>query len=317
MLRVKLLRLSDEEHVVLLTMHHIVSDGWSMGVLKEVATLYEAYSQGAESPLPELPMQYADFAVWQRGWLQGEELERQLAYWREQLGGELPRLELPTDRERPAVPSYRGAQLGFRLSPEVSAGLKELSRREGVTLFMTLLAAFQTLLHRYSGQEDIVVGSPVAGRNYRETEGLIGFFVNTLALRTDLSGEPTFVELLQRVKEVCLGAYAHQDVPFEKLVEELQPERDLSRSPLFQVMFGLQNVPQTAARLGELELAGGAGGERERALRPDAVAGGRAGEFGVVVELIGMSCLVQSGSSGCRDGLSGCWKRSWRNRSGG
>ena len=164
MLRVKLLRLSDEEHVVLLTMHHIVTDGWSMDVFtKEVATLYEAYSQGTESPLTELPIQYSDFAVWQRGWLQGEELERQLTYWRRQLGGELPVLELPADRARPAMPSYRGAQAGFRLSPEVSAGLKELSRREGVTLFMTLLAAFQTLLHRHSGQQEIVVGTPLAG----------------------------------------------------------------------------------------------------------------------------------------------------------
>ena len=255
MLRVKLLRLSDDDHVVMLTMHHIASDGWSMDVLtKEVSALYEAYNEGKESPLAELPIQYADFAVWQRGWLQGEELERQLAYWRRQLGGELPVLELPTDRERPAMPSHSGAQMSFRLSLEVSAGLKELSRRKGVTLFMTLLAAFQTLLHRLSGQQEIVVGTPLAGRTYRETESLIGFFVNSLALRTDLSGEPTFVELLQRVKEVCLGAYAHQDMPFEKLVEELQPERDLSRSPLFQVTLGLQNVPQTAARLGELEL---------------------------------------------------------------
>jgi surfactin family lipopeptide synthetase A len=256
LLRVKLLRLGNEEHAVLLTMHHIVSDGWSMGVLiKEVATLYEAYSQGEESPLTELPVQYGDFAVWQRGWLQGEELERQLGYWREQLGGTLPVLELPTFRARPAVQSHRGSQLGLRLSPEVSAGLKELSRREGVTLFMTLLAAFQTLLYRYSGQQEIVVGTPVAGRNYRDTEGLIGFFVNTLALRTDLRGEPTFVELLQRVKEVCLGAYAHQDLPFEKLMEELQPERDLSRAPLFQTMFVLQNAPQQDLRLAGLKLS--------------------------------------------------------------
>ena len=263
MLRVKLLRLGDEDHVVLLTMHHIASDGWSMGVLiKEVATLYAAYIQGEASPLPELAVQYGDFAVWQRGWLQGEELERQLGYWREQLSGELPTLELPADRPRPALQSYRGAHLGFRLSAEVSAGLKELGRREGTTLFMTLLAAFQTLLHRYSGQDDIVVGSPVAGRNNAETEGLIGFFVNTLALRADLSGEPTFVELLKRVREVCLGAYAYQDVPFEKLVEELQPERDLSRSPLFQAMFILQNTPeQQELRLPGLKLGRVGGGE--------------------------------------------------------
>ena len=255
LLRAKLLRLSAEEHVVLLTMHHIVGDGWSMGVLiKKVAALYAAYSQGDESPLPELAVQYGDFAVWQRGWLQGEELEQQLVYWRRQLSGDLPTLELPTDRPRPAMQSYRGANLGFRLSPEVSAGLKELSRREGATLFMTLLAAFQTLLHRYSGQDDIVVGSPVAGRNYAETEGLIGFLVNTLSLRTDMSGEPTFVELLKRVKEVCLGAYAHQDVPFEKLVEELQPERDLSHTPLFQVMFAFESAAQHELRFEGLRL---------------------------------------------------------------
>ena len=255
MLRVKLLRLSEDDYVVVLAMHHIVSDAWSMGLLiKEVMTLYAAYTQGAESPLPELPVQYSDFAVWQRGWLQGEELERQLSYWRGQLGGELPVLELPTDRPRSALQGHRGAQQQFRLGPEITGQLRELSRREGVTMFMTLLAAFQLLLQRYSGQKEIVVGTDVANRNYGETEGLIGFFVNQLVLRTDLSDEPTFVELLQRVKEVCLGAYAHQDVPFEKLVEELQPERDLSRSPLFQVKLVLQNVPQESLRLEGLQL---------------------------------------------------------------
>ena len=250
MLRVKVLRLSEQDHAVLLTMHHIASDGWSLGVLtKEVATLYEAYSRGAESTLPEPAIQYADFAVWQRGWLQGAELERLLDYWRKQLGGTLPVLKLPLDRERPAVPTYNGAQLSFRLSPEISAALKELSRREGVTLFMTLLAAFQTLLHRQSGQDEILVGTAVANRNYREIEDLIGFFINQLALRTDLSGEPTFVELLQRVKEVCLGAYAHQDLPFDKLVEELQPERDLSRAPIIQVHIGLQKALAPAATI--------------------------------------------------------------------
>ena len=256
LLRVKLLRLDEQEHVALLTMHHIVSDGWSQAVfIKEVARLYEAYRRGAESPLPELKVQYADFAVWQRGWLQGEELEKQLAYWRKQLSAPLPVLELPADRARPAEQTYRGAEMSFRLTPALSAGLKELSRREGVTLFMTLLAAFKTLLHRYSGQREIIVGSPVAGRNYAETEELIGFFVNTLTLRTDLSDEPTFVELLRRVKEMCLGAYAHQDLPFEKLVEELQPERDLSRSPLFQTMFILQNAPQQDLQLAGLNLS--------------------------------------------------------------
>ena len=248
MLRVKLLRLSEQDHAVLLTMHHIVSDGWSLGVLtKEVATLYAAYSRGAESSLPELAIQYADFAVWQRRWLQGEELERLLTYWRAQLGGTLPVLQLPFDRERPATPSFDGSQLTYRLSPEITAALKELSRREGVSLFMTLLAAFQTLLHRQSGQEEILVGTAIANRNYRKTEDLIGFFINQLVLRTDLTGEPTFVELLQRVKEVCLGAYAHQDMPFDKLVEELQPERNLSRAPIIQVHIGLEKAAvQTA-----------------------------------------------------------------------
>src|SRR5262249_13715177 len=215
MLRVKLLRLGDEDHVVLLTMHHIASDGWSMGVLiKEVAALYAAYSRGEESPLTELPVQYADFAVWQRDWLQGGELERQLSYWRRQLS-ELPVLELPTDHARPAMQSYEGASLGFRLSAEVSAGLKELSRCEGATLFMTLLAAFQTLVHRYSGQNEIVVGTPIAGRTHHEIEPLIGFFVNTLVLRSRVNPKESFRELLAQVREVCLGAYAHQEVPFE------------------------------------------------------------------------------------------------------
>ncbi|MEN3328617.1 MAG: hypothetical protein V7638_3424, partial [Acidobacteriota bacterium] len=219
------------------------------GVLvKEVGALYEAYSQGNESPLPELPLQYADYAVWQRGWLQGGVLEQQLSYWREQLGG-APVLELPVDRVRPAVQTYSGAAQSLQVSKEVLAELKALSRREGVTLFMTLLAAFQTLLSRVSGQEDIVVGTGIANRTRGEVEGLIGFFVNTLALRTDLTGDPTFRELLGRVREVTLGAYAHQDVPFEKLVEEVQLERGVGH--MFQVMFAMSNTPMP-----ELELAG-------------------------------------------------------------
>ena len=262
LLRVKVLRLSDHDHVVAMTMHHIVSDGWSMLVLiKEVTALYAAYSRGEGSSLPEPPIQYADFAVWQREWLQGEELERQLSYWRKQLS-DLPVLELPADRPRPVLINYRGAQLDFSLPPELVTGLKDLSAREGVTLFMTLLAAFQTLLHRYSGQDEIVVGTAIANRNHAEIESLIGFFVNTLVLRTDMGGEPTFLELLQQVKEVCLSAYAHQDVPFEKLVDELQPERDLSRSPLFQTMFLLQNLgqqQQSTAGSGGLQVSGLAG----------------------------------------------------------
>src|SRR5882672_5931778 len=257
LIRATLLRLSELEHVLLFTMHHIVSDGWSLGILRrEVAALYEAYAQGRPAALPELSIQYADFAVWQREWLQGAVLEEQLSYWRGQLGGGSPVLELPLDRARPAVQSLRGARQSLLLSETLTRALEALSRREGVTLFMTLLAGFQTLLYRYSGQEDIAVGTPIANRNRAETEELIGFFVNTLVLRCDLSGNPSVRELLQRVREVALGGNAHQDVPFEKLVEELQPERNLSHSPLFQVMFWLQNAAAGALELPELVLSG-------------------------------------------------------------
>jgi len=256
LLRTTLLRLDEEDHILLLTMHHIISDGWSMGVfVREMGALYEALSQGRPSPLPELPIQYVDFAQWQRKWLQGEELERQLAYWKEQLAGLPPLLELPTDRPRPAVQRYQGAHHSFALSKSLSQALESLSQEEGATLFMTLLAAFQTLLYRYTGQEDICVGTPIANRTRAEIEGLIGFFVNTLVLRTDLSGDPSFRELLRRVREVALGAYAHQDLPFEMLVDELQPARDMSHSPLFQVMFVLQNAPVQALELSELTLS--------------------------------------------------------------
>ena len=255
LLRVGLLRLSADEHICLLTLHHIVSDGWSVGVLiKEVAALYRAFSHGEASPLAELEIQYADFAVWQRERLSGEVLEEHLDYWRAQLKGAPPVLELPTDHPRPAVQSYRGAHIPFVLPPDLSDALRRLNHREGVTLFMTLLAAFQVLLMRYSGQPDIVVGADIANRNRRETEELIGFFVNMLVLRTDLSGQPTFIELLKRVREVTLGAYAHQDLPFEKLVEELQPERSLSHQPVFQVLFVLQNTPGGELRLEGLEM---------------------------------------------------------------
>jgi len=190
---------------------------------------------GAPSPLPELPIQYADFAHWQRQWFRGEVLEQQLSYWRTRLAG-LPALDVPTDRPRPAVQTFRGATEAFTLPGPLSDSILALSRREEVTPFMTLLAVFQTLLARYSGQDDIVVGSPIANRNRAETEALIGFFVNNLVLRTDLSGSPSFRELVRRVREVCLGAYAHQDLPFEKLVQELSPTRDLGREPLFQVV---------------------------------------------------------------------------------
>jgi len=250
LLRTTLLRLGEEEHVLLLTMHHIVSDGWSMGILfRELSTLYEAFSAGKPSPLPELPIQYADFAVWQLQWLQGEVLEAQLAYWRKQLAGAPSMLELPTDRPRPTVQTYRGDRQSVVLSKTLSEALKALSQGEGVTLFMTLLAAFKALLYRYIGQDDIVVGTPIANRNRVETEGLIGFFVNTLVLRTNLSGNPSFRELLGRVRGVTLEAYAHQDLPFEKLVEELQPERDLSRTPLFQVFFNMLNIEGLGLKL--------------------------------------------------------------------
>ncbi|WP_258556224.1 condensation domain-containing protein, partial [Fischerella thermalis] len=205
--------------------------------------------------LPELPIQYIDFAAWQKQWLTGEVLESQLAYWRQQLHGAPAVLELPTDHPRPAVQSFRGATHSFRLSPEQTLALKTLSQQEGSTLFMTLLAAFKTLLYRYTGNNDIVIGSPIANRNHREIEGLIGFFVNTLVLRTDLSGNPSFRELLRRVREVALGAYAHQDVPFEKLVEKLQPQRNLSHTPLFQVMFVLQNAHSLEIELPSLTLS--------------------------------------------------------------
>jgi amino acid adenylation domain-containing protein len=245
MLRALLLRLGKEEHVLLLIQHHIASDYWSTDVLfRELAAYYTSFTAGGAVALPVLPIQYADYAIWQRQWLQGARLETQLAYWKQQLAGAPPGLELPTDRPRPSTQTYRGARQALELSPALTEALKALSHREGVTLFMTLLAAFQTLLHRYTGQDDIVVGSPIAGRNRPEVEGLIGFFVNTLTLRTDLSGNPTFRELLGRVREVALGAYAHQELPFEKLVEELQPERSLVRSPLFQVMLVFQNFPR-------------------------------------------------------------------------
>ncbi|HYG09428.1 MAG TPA: amino acid adenylation domain-containing protein, partial [Pyrinomonadaceae bacterium] len=255
LLRMRLIRMAEHEHILTLTIHHIISDGWSMGLFfGELGALYAAYTEDRESPLPELAIQYADFAEWQRRWLRGETLERQLAYWREQLAGAPATLELPTDRPRPPLQSYRGATESFALSQELSAKLDGFSRDESVTLFMTLLAAFKTLLSRYSGQKEIVVGTPIAGRNHAEIENLIGFFVNTLALRTSLCDNPTFRSLVRRVRDVALGAYAHQDTAFEKLVEDLQPERDLSRAPLFQVMFALQNAPGTAMEFSGLKL---------------------------------------------------------------
>jgi amino acid adenylation domain-containing protein len=250
MLRPTLVKLGPAEHVLLLVKHHISSDGWSSGILRrELATFYEAFLTGKSDPLPDLPIQYADYAVWQREHFQGAVLETLLSYWKQQLDGTPAVLELPTDRPRPAAQTFRGAQQNLVLPLALSESLKELSLRERATLFMTLLAAFKVLLYRYSRQDDIVVGSPIAGRNRAEVEGLIGFFVNTLVLRTDLSGNPSFRELLKRVRNVAMEAYAHQDLPFEKLVKELQPERDLSRNPLFQVMFQLQNAPRQILEL--------------------------------------------------------------------
>ncbi|MCW5318207.1 amino acid adenylation domain-containing protein [Nostoc sp. KVJ3] len=254
LLQVKLLWLDETEYILLLTMHHIVSDGWSIGVLiQEIAALYTAFASNQPSPLPKLTIQYADFAYWQRQWLQGEVLEKQLSYWQKQLDG-ISILNLPTDRPRLAVQTYQGARQPLQLSKSLSKALLALGQQEGTTLFITLLTAFQVLLYRYTQQEDIAIGSPIANRNRSEIEGLIGFFVNSLVLRTDLSGNPTFRELLSRVKEVALGAYSHQDLPFEKLVEELHPERNLNQNPLFQVVFALQNAPMTALELPSLTL---------------------------------------------------------------
>jgi aspartate racemase len=256
LVRGTVLRPGDEEHVGLLTMHHIVSDGWSTGILvREVATLYLAYCAGGSSPLPALPIQYADFAHWQRQWLQGEVLETQIAYWKKQLAGAPTVIDLPTDHPRPAVQSFRGAHQSLVLPKHLQQGFNALSRQEGVTQFMTLLAAFKVLLYRYTSQDDLIVGTPIANRNRLETEGLIGFFVNALVLRTDLSGNPSFRELLRRVREVCLGAYGHQDLPFDRLVEELHVKRDLSRNPLFQVMFVLHNASLRAVELPGLTLS--------------------------------------------------------------
>ena len=255
LLRTTLYRLGSDHHILSLTIHHIVSDGWSMGVLtQEIAALYEAFCEGKPSPLNELPIQYADFAVWQRESMKGKLVEEQLSYWRKQLGGNLPVLELPTDRPRPALQTYRGARHYVALPDTLTEALKALSRSEGATLFMTLLAAFKLLLYRYTGQCEMTVGTSIANRTRPETERLIGFFLNTLVLRADLSGNRSFRELLAHVREVALGAYANQDVPVETVLEMLQPERNLSHNPLFQVMLILQNTPMPAINLPGLTL---------------------------------------------------------------
>jgi alpha-ketoglutarate-dependent taurine dioxygenase len=252
--RCQLFRLGEEEHMLLVNVHHIAFDDWSTGILiQEVATLYGAFRAGQPSPLAEVSVQYGDFAVWQRQWLRDEALEERLAYWKKKLAG-VPVLKLPTDCPRSVPVSYRGARYGFRMSPELTKRLEALCRHKEVTPFMLLVAVFKVLLYRYSEQTDIAIGTPIAGRNRQEIENLIGFFVNTLVLRTDLSGNPSFTELLKRVRETTLGAYDHQDLPFEKLVEALRPERNLSHTPLFQVLFVLQNAPMPALELPDLTL---------------------------------------------------------------
>ncbi|HUR45837.1 MAG TPA: amino acid adenylation domain-containing protein [Candidatus Saccharimonadales bacterium] len=258
MVRVGLLHIHPEEHVLLVTMHHIASDAWSIGILyQELSTFYKAFTEGKAQAevatlLPELPVQYPDFAIWQRDWLEGPVMEEQLAYWKKHLAGAPDLLELPTDKPRPPVQGFKGSNRTLLLPTDLQRNLKQLSRREGVTLFMTLLAAFKVLLSRYSRQTDILVGSPIAGRTQVETEGIIGFFVNTLVLRTDLGGNPTFRQLLKKIRQITLDAYSHQDLPLEKIVMELKPERSSSHTPLFQVMFALQNAPGQPPQLGEL-----------------------------------------------------------------
>ena len=254
-LRMKLLKLGEREHVLLRTMHHIVSDGWSQGVFnREFAILYEAYREGRENPLKALEVQYADFAMWQRRWLEEGALEEGLKYWKEQLAGIPERLEIPMDRPRPAVQTFGAEMYQVTLSPEQVAGMKRVSRENQATLYMTLLAAFGVLLSRYSGQEDIVVGSPIANRQEAQLEGLIGFFVNSLVMRIRMKGGMSFRELLSEVRRTALEAYEHQDVPFERLVEELSPERSLNRTPIFQVSFALQNAPWEPQRMKKLEV---------------------------------------------------------------
>ena len=250
-----LLRMSGEEHLLVVTIHHIAGDGWSMGVLvDEVLEVYRSLGEGVEPKLGELAVQYGDYAVWQREWLKGERLERQLAYWKERLAGAPAVLEMPTDRPRPLEESYRGGRESVRLSGATREALAGLCRGQDVTLFMVLMAGFEILLERYSGQEDMVVGTAIAGRNRAEIEGLIGFFVNALVIRTDLSGDPSVQEVLSRVREATLGAYDHQEVPFEMLVEELEPARSLAYAPVFQAMLVLQNAPGSTVRVPGLEV---------------------------------------------------------------
>ena len=256
MLRAELIEIEDNDHILVVTTHHIASDGWSTSILvKEVVELYTAHASGHTAQLPDLPIQYADYAIWQREYLQGEVLEAKLDYWKTKLA-DTATLQLPADHSRPAVQSSKGAIHSFHIDKKLSDKLHELGQERGATLYMTLLAAFNVLLYRYSGQQDICVGTPVAGRNQQEVEGLIGFFINTLALRNAVSGDKTFTALLDQVKQTTLEAYGHQEVPFEKIVDAVVKTRDMSRSPLFQVMFSLQNTPDVPKlKLGGLSLS--------------------------------------------------------------
>lgn len=253
LIRPTLLKIGDDDYILAVNIHHIVLDGWSKGLLlQELIDLYEAFSQGKPSPLQELPVQYTDYVYWHHEWIEGKLFASQLAYWKEKLAGVPPVLELPADYPRPNLPTGKGSLEPFSLSGRKFQALKDLAKQEDVTLFMVLMAAYNTLLYRYTGQEDILIGTPVAGRNRLELENLIGLFLNTLVIRTDLSGIPTFKELLLRERAAALEAYAHQDIPFEKLVEELNPRRNLSITPLFQVMFQLQNAPMPPAHISGL-----------------------------------------------------------------
>ncbi|TAE52225.1 MAG: non-ribosomal peptide synthetase, partial [Nostocales cyanobacterium] len=255
LIRANLIKISDTENILTLCMHHIISDGWSIGVfIEELVTIYNNYIQGKETELKSLPIQYADFAIWQRNWLQGEVLEQQLNYWTKQLENAPKLLELPTDRPRPAEQTYKGKYQQFSITEQLTNKLKKLSQEQGVTLFMTLFTAYNTLLYRYTGQTDILVGTPIANRNRKEIEALIGFFVNTLVLRTKLGENSKFNEILNQTRTTALSAYAHQDLPFEMLVEALEIERELSHSPLFQVMFVLQNAPTSDIEISGLEI---------------------------------------------------------------
>ncbi|HSG40609.1 MAG TPA: condensation domain-containing protein, partial [Thermoanaerobaculia bacterium] len=253
--RATLLRLADHDHGLLLNLHHVVTDGWSQGVLvREMAVLYEALAAGRLSPLPEPPIQYADYAVWQRNRLRGELLEKEVAFWRQRLAG-TPPLEMPADRKPSQEPSFRGDRLDLSVPAEVAGRLQALCRKEKVTSYMALLAAFQILLLRYSGQTDFAVGSPVANRRRSELEGLVGYFVNTLALRVDLSGQPSFRELLARVREVAVAAFSHEEMPFERIVGELHPQRDAGRNPIYQVMLASQSQPAPELAMGGVGLS--------------------------------------------------------------